>query len=218
MVKKEILKLVVGFRQFRKKFYDTESALFDKLANGQSPKTLIIACSDSRVDPSLMASANPGDLFVIRNVANLVPPHESAQQGLHGVSAAIEFAVTGLKVENIVVMGHRQCGGIRALMMNGPEQKQETFVSKWMSIAKTAKENVLKNHGPIKGEEDMDLLCRHCEMESITVSLENLKTFPFVNEAIQSRGLNLIGIYFDLEQGQLFEYDEVLKKFSLIQL
>lgn len=218
MVKKEILKLVIGFRQFRKKFYDAEGALFDKLANGQSPKTLIIACSDSRVDPSLMASANPGDLFVIRNVANLVPPYESAQLGLHGVSAAIEFAVTGLKVENIVVMGHRQCGGIRSLMMSGPEQKQETFVGKWMSIAKVAKEKVLQNHGLIKAEGDMDLLCRQCEMESITVSLENLKTFPFVNEAIQARGLSLIGIYFDLEQGQLFEFDEVLKKFTLIQL
>ncbi len=218
MVKKDILKLVAGFRHFRKKFYDTEGALFDKLAYGQSPKTLIIACSDSRVDPSLMASANPGDLFVVRNVANLVPPHESAQQGLHGVSAAIEFAVTGIKVENIVVMGHRQCGGIRALMTGDSEQKQETFVSKWMSIAKVAREKVLKTHGPIKGEADIDLLCRHCEMESIAVSLDNLKTFPFVNEAIQSRGLNLIGIYFDLEQGQLFEYDEVLKKFSIIQL
>lgn len=218
MVKKEILKLVVGFRQFRKKFYDTEDPLFEKLATGQSPKTLIIACSDSRVDPSLMASANPGDLFVVRNVANLVPPHESAQQGLHGVSAAIEFAVTGIKVENIVVMGHRQCGGIRALMTSDTEQKSATFVGKWMSIAKAAKEKVLKAHGPIKSDADVDLLCRQCEMESIAVSLDNLKTFPFVSEAIQSRGLNLIGIYFDLEQGQLFEYDEVLKKFSLIQL
>lgn len=218
MVKKEILKLIVGFRHFRKKFYDTEGALYDKLATGQSPKTLIIACSDSRVDPSLMASANPGDLFVVRNVANLVPPYESAQQGLHGVSAAIEFAVTGLKVENIVIMGHRQCGGIRALMTTDPEQKQHTFVTKWMSIAKAAREKVLKAHGPVKSEGDMDLLCRQCEMESIAVSLENLKTFPFVSEAIQARNLNLIGIYFDLEQGQLFEYDEVLNKFSIIQL
>lgn len=217
MVKKEILKLVVGFRQFRKKFYDSETALFDKLSTGQSPKTLIVACSDSRVDPSLMASANPGDLFVIRNVANLVPPYESAQQGLHGVSAAIEFAVTGIKVENIVIMGHRQCGGIRALM-TGSHEKQESFVGKWMSIANSAKEKVLKQYGPIKTEVDMDLLCRHCEMESIAVSIENLKTFSFVNEAMQTRELNIIGIYFDLEQGQLFEYDEILKKFSLIQL
>jgi len=218
MAKKEILKLVVGFRQFRKKFYDAETSLFDKLSAGQSPKTLIIACSDSRVDPSLLASANPGDLFVVRNVANLVPPHESAQHGLHGVSAAIEFAVTGLNVENIVVMGHRQCGGIRALMQNSSEERQATFVGKWMSIAKAAKTKVLQQYGPVKPDTDMDMLCRHCEMESITVSLENLKTFPFVSEAIQARGLNLIGIYFDLEQGQLFEFDEVLKKFTLIQV
>lgn len=218
MAKKEILKLVVGFRQFRKKFFDSETALFDKLSAGQSPKTLIIACSDSRVDPSLLASANPGDLFVVRNVANLVPPYESAQLGLHGVSAAIEFAVTGLKVENIVVMGHRQCGGIRALMQNSSEERQATFVGKWMSIAKSAKTKVLQQYGPIKPDTDMDMLCRHCEMESISVSLENLKTFPFVTEAIQSRGLSLIGIYFDLEQGQLFEFDDVHKKFSIIQV
>lgn len=217
MAKKEILKLVVGFRHFRKKFYDPETSLFDKLSTGQSPKTLIIACSDSRVDPSLMASANPGDLFVVRNVANLVPPYESAQNGLHGVSAAIEFAVTGLKVENVVIMGHRQCGGIRALM-TGSNEKQETFVGKWMSIANSAKERILQHYGFPNSPAEMDNLCRHCEMESITVSMENLKTFPFVAEAINTRGLNIIGIYFDLEQGQLFEYDEALKKFSLIQL
>lgn len=217
MAKKEILKLVIGFRQFRKKFYEAESALFEKLTVGQSPKTLIVACSDSRVDPSLMASANPGDLFVVRNVANLVPPHESAHQGLHGVSAAIEFAVTGLKVENIVIMGHRQCGGIRALM-SGSHEKQESFVGKWMSIANSAKEKVLEEYGAPKSDGDMDKLCRHCEMESIAVSIENLKTFPFVSEAMRTRELNLIGIYFDLEQGQLFEYDEVLKKFNLIQV
>ena len=218
MAKKEILKLVIGFRKFREKFFDPETHLFDKLStSGQSPKTLIIACSDSRVDPALMSGAAPGELFVIRNVANLVPPHESSKSGLHGVSAAIEFAVTGLKVENIVIMGHRQCGGIRALMTGNPET-QETFVGKWMSIANPAKKKVLSLLGDAKTDADIDLQCRQCEMESIAVSIENLKTFPFVSEAVKSRGLNILGIYFDLEQGQLFEYDEVLKKYSIIQL
>ena len=217
MAKKEILKLIVGFRRFREKFYDPETALFDKLSNGQSPKTLIIACSDSRVDPALMASANPGDLFVIRNVANLVPPFESSRAGLHGVSAAIEFAVTGLKVENIVILGHRQCGGIRALV-TGSHENEESFVGKWMSIANSAKKKVLAQFGPPKSQEDIDILCRHCEMEAISVSIVNLKTFPFVSAAVSERGLNIVGIYFDLEQGQLFEYDEVLNKFSVIQV
>jgi carbonic anhydrase len=214
---KEILKLVIGFRHFREKFFDPKTFLFEKLSTGQSPKTLMIACSDSRVDPSLMAGANPGDLFVVRNVANLVPPFESSLQGLHGVSAAIEFAITGLKVENVVVLGHRQCGGIRALM-TGSHENEESFVGKWMTIADAAKKKVLKQFGAPKNDSDVDVLCRHCEMESISVSIDNLKTFPFVMEAINTRQLNIMGIYFDLEQGQLFEFDEVLKKFSIIQV
>ncbi len=213
MRNKELLKLIIGFRRFRERFFNEENGLFEKLATGQSPKTLIIACSDSRVDPALMASASPGDLFVVRNVANLVPPYESAHLGLHGVSAAIEFAVTSLKVSNIVVLGHRQCGGIRSLMTSTLQNK-ESFVAKWMTIAESAKKKVLEQYA---GSSE-DVLCRHCEMESISVSIQNLRTFPFVNEAIQQRELNITGIYFDLEQGQLFEYDEILKKYLLIQV
>lgn len=208
MSNKEILKLIIGFRRFREKFFEQEKSLFEKLAIGQSPKTLIIACSDSRVDPSLMASADPGDLFVIRNVANLVPPFESAQSGLHGVSAAIEFAVMGLKVENIVILGHQQCGGIRALV-TGSHENKESFVGKWMSIAESAKKKVLSQFQ----NADLETQCRQCEMESITVSIQNLKTFPFVQTAIKERQLNIVGIYFDLEKGQLFEYDEASQSY-----
>ena len=217
MAKKELLKLVVGFRKFREKFFDPETALFGSLSSGQSPKTLIIACSDSRVDPSLMASANPGELFVIRNVANLVPPYESSKTGLHGVSAAIEFAIIKLKVENVVVLGHRQCGGIRSLMA-GSHEDDESFVGKWMTIAEAARKKVIAEFGPAKTDAEADALCRRCEMEAISVSIDNLKTFPFVAEAIKTRCLNIMGIYFDLEQGQLFEFDENLKTFSIIQL
>ncbi len=218
MANKEILKLVIGFRKFREKFFETNNPLFERLSTGQNPKTLIIACSDSRVDPALMASANPGDLFVVRNVANLVPPFESSKSGLHGVSAAIEFAVSRLKVENIVILGHRQCGGIRALMSHQADSIDDTFIGRWMSIAKPARAKVIAVQGEPKTDADMDLACRSCEMESISVSIDNLKTFPFVRDAIKDRQLNILGIYFDLEQGQLFEYDEVLKKFSIIQL
>ena len=216
MAKKEIIKLMIGFRKFREKFFDSNNPLFEKLSTGQNPKTLIIACSDSRVDPGLMADANPGDLFIVRNVANLVPPVEVGKSGRHGVSAAIEFAVTRLKVENIVILGHRQCGGIRALMSQS-DSPTDSFVDRWMSIAKPARDKVISAQGLPKTDADMDLACRSCEMESITVSIENLKTFPFVAQAIKERQLNIMGIYFDLEQGQLFEYDEVLKKYSIIQ-
>lgn len=217
MANKEILKLLIGFRKFRERFFEKDNHLFDKLSAGQTPKTLIIACSDSRVDPALMTSANPGDLFVVRNVANLVPPYESSSSGRHGVSAAIEFAISRLKVENVVILGHRQCGGIRALVTS-EKTDTETFIGKWMSIANPARERVFQALGKPTTDSELDLACRSCEMESIAISIDNLKTFPFVQTAISDRQLNILGIYFDLEQGHLFEFDEVLQKFNLVQV
>lgn len=203
MPKKEILKLLLGFRGFREKFYQGEDSTYGKLSStGQSPKTLVIGCSDSRVDPAILSGAGPGDLFVIRNVANLVPPYEVGG-GRHGVSAAIEFAVVNLKVENVIILGHRQCGGIRALMF--PDKtKTGGFVQRWMQIAEPAKERALE----FTGSADQQILWRNCEMESIRTSLENLRSFPFVAEAERERGLTLMGIYFDIERGELLELNE----------
>jgi carbonic anhydrase len=204
MGKKEILRLMIGFRKFHEKYFANEHPLYQRLTSGagQTPKTLIIGCSDSRVDPAIITSASPGELFIVRNVANMVPPYEKGG-GFHGVSAAIEFAVVNLKVENIIVLGHRQCGGIRALMTNDLT-KPNGFVDQWVSMAKDAKQRVLDKYA---GESE-DTLCRHGELESIITSLTNLRTFPFVEAAIQERDLALMGIYFDLEQGQLLEYDD----------
>ena len=125
------------------------------------------------------------------------------------MSAAIEFAITGLKVENVIVLGHRQCGGIRSLMLN-QRNDDNSFVGRWMSIAQRAKEKVLAEHAGA----DEEKLCRQCEMESIAISLENLMTFPFVKEAQANRRLELIGIYFDLELGELYEYDKSMGRFK----
>lgn len=204
MRSKEILKLVAGFRRFREKYFSGTDALYQRiLSAGQSPKTLIIGCSDSRVDPALISSASPGEIFVVRNVANIVPPFESANTGFHGISAAIEFAVVNLRVENVVVLGHRQCGGVRALM-SGQQQKEGSFIGRWMEIIGSARDKVLERHAHL----DFESQCKECELEGIKTSLQNLKTFPFVEEAISARGMNVFGIYFDLEQGQLFELDE----------
>ena len=120
MPKKEIAKLMAGFKLFREKFFEGDNPTYGRLTTGgQGPKTLIIGCSDSRVDPAIISSASPGEIFVVRNVANLVPPFEKGG-GHHGVSAAIEFAVVNLQVETIIILGHRQCGGIRALLF--PEE------------------------------------------------------------------------------------------------
>lgn len=208
-ITKEILRMVAGFRRFRERFYAEDSSVYDRLSSvGQRPKTLMIACSDSRVDPAILFGSSPGEIFVVRNVANLVPPFESSI-GFHGVSAAIEFAVCNLQVENVVVLGHRQCGGIRSLFQ--PENLRENgFVAQWMTIADQAKEKVLFKHP----HADVETLCRECERESIATSLDNLKTFGFIAEAIKSRGLQLFGVYFDLESGQLWLYDELSKHFD----
>lgn len=208
MNSKELLRLVAGFRRFREKYFETENSPYNRLATGQSPKTLIIGCSDSRVDPAIITSAGPGDLFVVRNVANLVPPYETGGQH-HGVSAAIEFAVNNLKVENIVVLGHRHCGGIRALV-SGLHGESDSFVDRWVAIARPAHFRALAAHP----EADLDSLCQHCELEAIKTSLENLRTFPFVTKAEKERGLNLIGAYFNLESGQLLGLDDSSGKFQ----
>lgn len=213
MARKEIIRLMVGFRHFREKFYQGEDSTYSRLSTaGQVPKTLIIGCCDSRVDPAIISSAKPGELFVVRNVANLVPPYEVGG-GFHGVSAAIEFAVVNLKVENVIVLGHRQCGGIGALLF--PEEtKAGGFVQQWVKVAEDAKKRALN----FAGSSDPTALWRQCELESIRTSIENLHTFPFVQEAIAKRGMNLLGIYFDLEAGELLELDEKNGSFSQIAM
>jgi carbonic anhydrase len=211
MPKKEIAKLMAGFRHFREKFYLGDDPTYSRLSTSpQEPKTLVIGCSDSRADPAMLGGAGPGELFVVRNIANLVPPYEVGG-GKHGVSSAIEFAVVNLRVANVIILGHRQCGGIRALLF--PEQSQAGgFVQQWMRIAEPAKERSLEL---LPSAEPVELW-RRCELESIRTSVENLRTFPFVAEAVKSRDLKILGIYFDLEKGELLELDEASGRFSPI--
>lgn len=213
MASRHIQKLLAGFKRFKGSYFDENNPLYGKLATeGQSPKILLIGCSDSRVDPALLSSAAPGDMFVVRNVANLVPPFETAS-GFHGVSSAIEFAVVNLKVETVIILGHRQCGGIRALVQS-KQSDPNSFVQKWMQIAKDAKKRVITRY-PQASEEE---LCAHCETEAIISSIENLKTFPFVQEAIKDRGMDVLGLYFDLERGELLELDPNDSTFKPVQV
>lgn len=213
---KAMYRLMAGFRKFREKYYlqyDPEHSVYYRLAHqGQTPKTLLIACSDSRVDPAILFGSEPGELFVVRNVASLVPPCEPSAGGFHGTSSAIEFAVTGLKVENIVVLGHRQCGGVRALMTRG--ENDQSFVGQWMSIAEDARKTVLADATLVTEEERL----RRAEMEAVRVSIKNLYTFPFVTEAIDNGTLNVFGAYFDLELGQLWEYHHMTQAFRQLEI
>ena len=206
--------LVEGFRRFRNNYFGEERKLYNQLTQqGQSPKTIIVGCCDSRVDPAIITDCNPGDLFTIRNVANLVPPYETAGN-YHGTSAALEFGVRNLNVENIIVLGHAQCGGIRSLMENGmSESTESSFVSGWMKVATNARNRVLSRmHGETK-----ENLQRACEQEAVLVSLDNLLSFPWILERVAQRKLTLHGWYFDMEQGELLNYDTDSKQFKAFE-
>lgn len=196
----DIAKLIAGFRRFQKNYFRGDNELFSQLKEGQQPKTLVIACSDSRVDPSLLTGAAPGDLFVIRNVANLVPPYEP-DAGYHGVSAALEYAVCQLQVEHIIVLGHSQCGGIAGLM-NSECGCQGEFIGKWVGLAEPAKLRVREELG---GKSER-LQTRACEQAAIMLSLDNLLAFPWVLRRVEAGSLFLHGWYFDIQRGELLRY------------
>lgn len=197
----DIAKLIAGFRLFQKNYFRGDSELFSQLKEGQQPKTLVIGCSDSRVDPSLLTGADPGDLFVIRNVANLVPPYEP-DAGYHGVSAALEYAVCRLQVEHIIVLGHSQCGGIAGLMNSDCDCQVGEFIGKWVSLAEPAK---LRVQEELAGKSEQ-LQTRACELAAIMLSLDNLLSFPWLQQRVEAQSLALHGWYFDIQRGELLRY------------
>ena len=204
---KDIARFIAGFERFQEKYFGEERELFEQLTHGQSPKTLIVACADSRVDPALLTGAEPGDVFVVRNVANLVPPYHPGGD-FASVPAALEFAVLSLKVEHIIVLGHAKCGGIHALM-SGLDSQTE-FIGKWVSIAQRARERVLAelpSKPPLLQE-------RACEQAGILVSLENLLTYPWIAERVQAGTIHLHGWYFDIAAGALLHYDPASNAFE----
>ena len=186
--------LIKGYRRFRAGTWPQERSRFEELSRfGQHPRALVIACSDSRTDPQMVFNAVPGELFVIRNVANLAPPYGPDDQP-HGVSSAIEFAVRSLKVSDIVVMGHAMCGGIKALLDGAPAEASD-FVATWVSLAEPARRRAML--APAERRYDV------CEHEAVRLSLSNLLTFPWIKEAAAAGGLRLHGCFFDIRTGIL---------------
>ena len=187
--------LLEGYRQFYQKYYIENPETYKNLTEkGQTPHTLVIACSDSRVDPSIILNTGPGDIFVIRNVANLVPAYDSDFSHCHGTSAAIEYAVKHLKVKNILILGHTHCGGIHNLLCH--PLKRHDFIDTWLPIAEEARREASKQ----TSETDRQHIC---EREAVRVSLRNLLTFPFVAEAVSQNRLKLHGWLFDLAGGSI---------------
>lgn len=200
---RNIHQFIEGFQRFQSKYFSGEKKLYDKLSGGQNPTTLLIGCCDSRVDPALLLDCDPGDIFVIRNVANLVPPcNETGNQ--QGVSAAIQFAVEALQVQRIIVMGHEKCGGIRALMQGYKPSRKIDFIGRWMRIVEPVKKEVLSRLSHCS----VDVQNHACELGAIILSLNNLRSFPWVKERVDSGQLALHGWYFDMTHGSLLAYSD----------
>ncbi len=188
-------RLIEGYRRFRAGTWPGERERYEALsAKGQQPETLVIACSDSRVDPQTVFGAGPGELFVVRNVAGLVPPYEKGG-GHHGTSAALEYGVRVLGVTQIVVLGHGQCGGVQAMLHGAPEQARD-FVDPWMGIARAAVR-------PLAPDSEPDKVLLHYETEVVRISLVNLMTFPWIAEAVAVGNLTVSGYRFAIHDGVL---------------
>jgi carbonic anhydrase len=186
--------LIDGYRRFRSQIWPAERARYQALARlGQRPETMAIACSDSRVDPQTVFDAAPGEMFVLRNVGALVPPYQPDAH-YHGASAAIEFGVRVLKVARLVVLGHAQCGGVRAMAL-GPPPEARDFVASWVEIARPA----------LGGASADAARLAAIEAQVVRLSLANLMTFPWVAEAVAAGRLALAGFRFDIETGVLSE-------------
>jgi carbonic anhydrase len=207
----ELAGLIEGYRRFREIGWTPRRERWAALGEGQEPRVMVIACSDSRVDPAQIFDVDPGEIFVVRNVAAMVPPFETTP-GHHGVSAALEFAVQFLRVREIIVMGHGLCGGCKAALtqsMHGTEPGHGGFIANWIDLLDDARAEVVKKHGTEGREAE-----RAMEMAGVKVSLANLRTFPCVSE-LESRGkLKLRGAFFAISDGVLHLLDETNGEFA----
>ena len=203
--------LVQGYHRFRDREWQDERDRWSELAEGQSPKVMVIACSDSRVDPATIFDARPGEMFVVRNVGNLVPPFEP-DQNYHGVSAALEFAVTQLEVDELVVMGHGFCGGCAAALtgqFDDADHGQGHFIAHWIEMLADAREKIRATHPVLDREAFLAM-----ELEGVRLSLRNLMGFPWVRERVESGRLTLHGAYFAIVDGVLHVLDEATGQFA----
>lgn len=201
------------FRRFKFRHFAPNIDYYEELATyGQNPDVMIVSCCDSRVDPETIFSATPGELFVVRNIANLVPPYETDGQ-FHGVSAALEYAALNIRVKHIVIMGHSGCGGVRAaLEQDAARQTEAQFISKWMSMLDEARLNVLASH---QGSAKSGLFST-LEREAVKKSLSNLRTFPFIQELENKGRIALHGTYFDIKTGMLSVLNQATGEFHAL--
>lgn len=198
-------RLLEGFATFRTQYYPRHRELYEKLAReGQSPRVLIIGCADARVDPAILTQTQPGDLFVVRNVGAIVPPSQRDHQ-FHGTSSAIEFAVRGLEVEHLVILGHALCGGLRALYEGDDSPLSDyDFLFNWVKIAQPAKDAVLSG---LPKNVPVEHVRRAIEQASVINTVANLMTFDWLVERVKAGTLSVHGWYFDMTYAQLHAFN-----------
>jgi len=196
--------LIGGYHRFREQDWARERRRWEELSEGQSPQVMILSCADSRVEPAQIFDARPGEMFVVRNIAALAPPYETSS-GYHGVSAALEFAVTQLNVGEILVMGHGMCGGCSAALTGQFDDRrhgQGQFIADWVRMLDRVRDKVRARHSELDREAFLDM-----EREAVKVSLANLRTFPWIKEREDAGKLKLHGAHFSIYEGRLYILD-----------
>jgi len=207
-----IKNLIEGNITYRKEYYPhIKEELETLIKNGQKPEVLVITCCDSRITPFLITGCKPGDLFVVRNVGNFVPPFNDNDDNFQSFYAVIEYALNVLKISNIIVCGHTYCGACKSLYDDVPHSKEYTYIRKWLTLGEEAKQTVLDNKNLYKTKEE---LYRATEKQSLICQLNHLLTYPIINEQISSKQLNIFAWYYHLEDGSIEYYDTENKDFK----
>lgn len=190
-MEKSFKKLIQGYCSFREKYASVDNSIMQQLAdNGQNPQAMVVACCDSRVDPALILQCDPGDLFTVRNVANIIPPYE-ADEGHHGTSAALEFGICYLNVKHLIILGHSQCGGINALL-NSESLQQNDFIQRWVSLIKTDNSSF----------QDVNDFAK----QALIYSYQNCLTFPWIKQRLTEKNLAIHLWFFDIKEAEIFSY------------
>ncbi len=205
-------KLYKGIRRFQESFFKKEEDFFKRLSKSQDPDVLFITCADSRVDPALVTQSKPGELFIVRNIGNIIPRYD-ALKDKNSVAAAIEFAVLGLKVSDVIVCGHSNCGAMQALYKKNDEMDKMPHLRDWLNLAKPVKDAVLESFP----DSPQEALQEITEKENVLAQIENLETYPFIAQALNESTLYLHGWYYEIGTGKMYAYIPNTDKFELIK-
>ncbi|MDP2168476.1 MAG: carbonic anhydrase [Thermodesulfovibrionales bacterium] len=204
-------KLYKGIHKFRESYFRQERDFFSQLSRNQSPDVLFITCSDSRVDPNLITQSKPGNIFIVRNVGNIVPPYDSIKDK-SSVGAALEFALLELKVADIIVCGHSNCGAMGALMREEGYFLNMPNLKDWLRLSSPAMDIVKDCHPACSGEDVQKII----EHENILIQLENIQTYPFIFDALKEGSVALHGWYYEIGTGEVWSYNTITEQFDII--